>query len=153
MAACDKTAQVHFDELRQSNVVADDRPHVGFLDPTSEEPYGREPEGFLVALGSGRGERPSDHAADVHHVRGHHHPGDQLVTEEDRTLHHHVLGMEAATIVGIVGHEDILWRDRLAVEGECGADGMRGGAEVELDHAGAHDQAPLGVEERARIVL
>ena len=153
VAAGDEAPQVHLDEVGEPDVVADDRPHVGCFDTGTEQSHGRQPQRLLVALGGCRRERPGDHAAHVHHVRRHHDPRDELVAEEDRALHHHVLRVQPSAVVRIVGEEDVFGRDRLAVQLDGGPHRVRGGAEVELDLPRSDDDATLGVEERARIVL
>ena len=44
-----------------------------------------------------------------------HDPGDQLAVEEDRALHHHVLRVQPAAVVRVVGEEHVAGRDRVAV--------------------------------------
>ena len=75
--------------------------------PRAEQSHRRQPQRLLVALGGGRRERARHHAAHVHHVRRHHDPRDQLVAEEDRALHHHVLRVQAAAVVRVVGQEHV----------------------------------------------
>ena len=107
VAAGDQAAQVHLDQLRHADVVAEQVPDVGDLLAGAEQPHRRDAQRLLVALGRRRRERPDHHAAHVHQVGRDHHPGHQPVVDEDRPLHHHVLGVQPAAVVRVVGEEHV----------------------------------------------
>jgi hypothetical protein len=85
-------------------------------------------------------------------VAGVHDPGDQLVTGEHRQLDEHVLRVQPAAVVRIVGEEHIAGSDRIAELGEGRAHRMTAYAEMVGDRAACDDEVAVGFEQRAGVV-
>ena len=77
----------------------------------------------------------------------------RAAVDEDGPLHEHVVGVQPAPVVGVVGQEHVARGDRVPVAGQGGPDGPGGRDPVVRDDPAPGDQVALGVEQGGRVVL